>query len=144
MNSKKIIIEKYNYKYFDDVCSLLQEISFYIPDKNKCDDNLKSFTNNENSYSIVAKYNEQLIGFGSIFIYRRVRGGIAAVLEDIVVDKEFRSKKVGSLIVNKLIDHAIKNKCFKISLATSKKNISFYEKLKFKRNGISMDIIINN
>ena len=136
MNKNNISIFDYEGIDFDSVLKLLQEISSYEPD-----DKIKikqKFCNNDNSYSIVAKKGEQIIGFGSVFIFERIRGGKCALLEDIIVDKSFRNLKVGSLIVNTLVEYAISKKCFKVVLETSSKSFSFYEKLKFKKNGISM------
>lgn len=136
MNKNNISIFDYEGIDFESVLKLLQEISSYEPD-----DKIKikqKFCNNDNSYSIVAKKGEQIIGFGSVFIFERIRGGKCALLEDIIVDKSFRNLKVGSLIVNTLVEYAISKKCFKVVLETSSKSFSFYEKLKFKKNGISM------
>ena len=136
MNKNNISIFDYEGIDFESVLKLLQEISSYEPD-----DKIKikqKFCNNDNSYSIVAKKGEQIIGFGSVFIFERIRGGKCALLEDIIVDKSFRNQKVGSLIVNTLVEYAISKKCFKVVLETSSKSFSFYEKLKFKKNGISM------
>ena len=136
MNKNNISIFDYEGIDFESVLKLLQEISSYEPD-----DKIKikqKFCNNDNSYSIVAKKGEQIIGFGSVFIFERIRGGKCALLEDIIVDKSFRNLKVGSLIVNTLVEYAISKKCFKVVLDTSSKSFSFYEKLKFKKNGISM------
>ena len=136
MNKNNISIFDYEGIDFESVLKLLQEISSYEPD-NKIKIKQK-FCNNDNSYSIVAKKGEQIIGFGSVFIFERIRGGKCALLEDIIVDKSFRNLKVGSLIVNTLVEYAISKKCFKVVLETSSKSFSFYEKLKFKKNGISM------
>ena len=136
MNKNNISIFDYEGIDFESVLKLLQEISSYEPD-----DKIKikqKFCNNDNSYSIVAKKGDQIIGFGSVFIFERIRGGKCALLEDIIVDKSFRNLKVGSLIVNTLVEYAISKKCFKVVLETSSKSFSFYEKLKFKKNGISM------
>ena len=50
-----------------------------------------------------------------------------AYLEDIVVHKEFRNKKLGKLIVEYLIKVSEKEGCYKIKLDCRKKNILFYE-----------------
>jgi len=144
MNFKNIIIEEYKSIYFDDICFLLQEISAFIPDDITRSRSIKSYINDKNSYSVVAKENKKIIAFGSIFMFIRVRGGKVGILEDIIVHKKFRSKKIGSLIVKELIDYAEENGCFKISLETSRENCKFYEKLNFKQNGTSMSLILGN
>lgn len=138
MNKHNISIFEYEGIDFESVLKLLQEISSYEPDDKSKIKIKQKFCNNDNSYSIVAKKGEQIIGFGSVFIFERIRGGKCALLEDIIVDKSFRNLKVGTLIVNTLIEYSISKKCFKVVLETHSKNFSFYEKLKFKKNGISM------
>ena len=138
MNPKNIIIQEFIKDDFDSVSNLLQEVSIYKPLQEKKHIISQEFINDNNSYAIVAKYHKQIIGFGSIFFFERIRGGKCAYLEDIVVEKSFRNLKVGTLIINTLIDYAISKECFKITLETNEKNESFYAKLDFKNNGISM------
>ena len=85
-----------------------------------------------------------MIGFGSIFIFERVRGGKSAILEDIVVENSFRSRKVGTQIINILIKHAVINKCFKVSLESSELNKNFYKKLGFIESGKTMKKFLLN
>ena len=61
-----------------------------------------------------------------------------AYIEDVVVHKEFRNKKIGKMIVDYLIKITEKQGCYKIKLDCNKNNILFYEKLGFKENGFSM------
>jgi glucosamine-phosphate N-acetyltransferase len=68
----------------------------------------------------------------------KLKKGLMAYIEDIVVHKEFRNKKIGKLIVDYLIEVTEKEGCYKIKIDCSKNNILFYKKLGFKGNGFSM------
>ena len=81
---------------------------------------------------------KKLIGFGSLNFEMKLKKGLMAYLEDIVVHKEFRGKKIGKLIVDHLVEIAKKENCYKIKLDCKKEKILFYEKLGFKENGFSM------
>ena len=61
-------------------------------------------------------------------------------IEDIVTDKNFRLRGVGKAIVNYLINIAEQEKCYKINLNCSKKNIDFYKRCGFELNSFSMTI----
>jgi glucosamine-phosphate N-acetyltransferase len=83
-----------------------------------------------------------IIGVGSIFLIERIRGGSAAVIEDIAVHEEWSNKGVGRLIVEKLLDYARSNNCFKVNLVTNDKNVIFYEKIGFKKDMLSMKLML--
>lgn len=139
MKSEKIIFETYDHKYLENVIDLLQDISKYRPTNLSNPSFSHSFLRQKNFHAVVALCEKKVIGFGSIFIFERVRGGKSAILEDIVVENSFRSRKVGSQIINILIQHAVLNNCFKVSLESSEFNKNFYKKLGFSENGISMN-----
>ena len=68
----------------------------------------------------------------------KLKKGLIAYIEDIVVHKKFQNKKIGKQIVNHLISIAKKENCYKIKLDCSYDKLPFYEKLGFKENGFSM------
>ena len=144
MNSNKIIFENYDPKYSKDIIDLLQEISTFRPPNSSYSSIANSFLKQNNLYTVVAIYENNVIGFGSMFIFERVRGGKAAILEDIVVKDSFRSKKVGTEIINILIKYAVLNKCFKVSLESSEFNKTFYKKLGFSEKGNIMKRFLLN
>ena len=89
---------------------------------------------NEISKYLVAKINNQIVGFA----------GIIPVLDEadisnIVVNKNFRNQKIGSLLLEALFDLAISLKIQKINLEVRKSNvpaIKLYEKYGFEVCGI--------
>jgi len=68
----------------------------------------------------------------------KLKKGLMAYLEDVVVHRAYRNKKIGKLIVDYLVEIAQKKDCYKIKLDCNKNNLLFYEKLGFQENGFSM------
>lgn len=94
----------------------------------------KSELENENSKYVVAKLNNQIIGFGGIWF------SVDDIhITNIVVKKTYRNQKIGSLILNTLIDMC-KNQVQKsITLEVNSSNIpaqKLYQKFGFKIAGI--------
>ena len=98
----------------------------------------KGIRTNKIFLDIVFFFNDKLIGYGSINLEMKLKKGLMAYIEDVVVHKEFRNKKIGKMIVDYLIEVIQKEGCYKIKIDCSKNNILFYEKLGFKGNGFSM------
>jgi glucosamine-phosphate N-acetyltransferase len=64
--------------------------------------------------------------------------GKVAHIEDVVVDKEYRSHGLGKLLIQDGIKIANREKCYKIILDCEEKNVGFYEKCGFEKKGIQM------
>lgn len=92
----------------------------------------------------VVEYNKIIVGCGTILLEHKFHNGFytCAHIEDIAVSPSFRNKKIGSRILDFLTAIAIQNKCFKITLSTSLKNISFYQKNGFKERGRVMEMFL--
>ena len=92
----------------------------------------------------VVEDNETIVGCGTILIEHKFHNGFCscAHLEDIAVSPSFRNKKIGSMILEFLTTIAAQNKCFKITLATSLENISFYQKNGLKERGRVMEMFL--
>ena len=96
---------------------------------------------NEISKYLVAKINNQIVGFA----------GIIPVLDEadisnIVVNKNFRNQKIGSLLLEALFDLAISLKIQKINLEVRKSNvpaIKLYEKYGFEVCGVRKNYYSN-
>ena len=65
-------------------------------------------------------------------------GGKVGHIEDVVTRKEYSGKGVGSSLVQKCIETAKEEKCYKIILDCSLDNIAFYEKAGFRKHEVSM------
>lgn len=94
----------------------------------------KSELENENSKYVVARLNNEIIGFGGIWF------SVDDIhITNIVVKKTYRNQKVGSLILNVLIDMCKNHVQNSITLEVNSNNIpaqKLYQKFGFKIAGI--------
>lgn len=91
-----------------------------------------------NSIGIVGIYEGKIIAFGSIIIENKIRGYRSCHLEDIVVDEEYRSKGVGTLLMDYINKKAEKNGCYRVTLFCREGLIPFYEKAGYEVNNVVM------
>ncbi len=134
----KILIRRISKKHLPSVIDILQDISVHKPLKTKYKNIWIKYSKQQNVFGYCFFYKKKLIGFGSLNFEMKLKKGLMAYMEDIVVHREFRNKKIGKLIVDYLIEIAKKENCYKIKLDCKKEKILFYEKLGFKENGFSM------
>lgn len=139
--SSKIIIRSFKPDDMTQLMDMLQDVSQFNPENVNLDQLATDFERNENSYACVALSNNKVIGFGSVFIINRIRGGCSAVIEDVVVDESFRRKGIGRLIIKMLLDYAKEQNCFKVNLVAAEHNILFYESLGFKEDNRNMKLV---
>lgn len=131
-----------NKKDHNSIIQLLQAISDFYPSTNKLDIIWNEFIDQDDltAYSFFAK--NQLVGFGTFIIEKKIRGGHTAHIEDIVVDSAYRGKGFGKKVIQTLIKEANNKGCYKASLACKKHNIEFYKSCGFVENGINMSILL--
>jgi ribosomal protein S18 acetylase RimI-like enzyme len=134
----EILIRRISKDDLPKVIDLLQDISVYNPPKKKYDSIWESYSNQQHVFGYCFFYKQQLIGYGSINLEMKLKKGLMAYLEDVVVHRAYRNKKIGKLIVDYLVETAQKKDCYKIKLDCNKNNLLFYEKLGFQENGFSM------
>lgn len=95
---------------------------------------LKSELNNENSFYIVAKYNDEIIGFAGIW-----KSIDDIHITNIVVKKDFRKNGIGTLLLQKLISLTNQFHYKELTLEVNSSNIpaiKLYSKFGFKKLGI--------
>lgn len=95
---------------------------------------LKSELNNENSFYIVAKYNDEIIGFSGIW-----KSIDDIHITNIVVKKDFRKNGIGTLLLQKLISLTNQFHYKELTLEVNSSNIpaiKLYSKFGFKKLGI--------
>jgi len=91
---------------------------------------LKNDIEKDNSKYVVAKENDEIVGFGGIWILPD-----DVQISNIVVKKNKRKKGIGSLLLDRLIEIAKDTKKDSISLEVNEKNtdaINLYEKNEFE------------
>lgn len=94
-------------------------------------DTLKQEIESNNSYFLVAKYENEIIGFAGIKIIFD-----EADLMNIVVKKSARNQHIGSLLLDNLLKYAKKNNILSIMLEVNEKNtpaILLYKKYGFEQ-----------
>ena len=102
----------------------------------------KDELNNENSKYIVAKQNDDIVGFAGIWIAID-----EAHITNIVTKKVFRNNGIGSLLLKNLINLAISLNLRIITLEVNEKNlpaIKLYEKFGFDNLGIRKNYYNNS
>lgn len=100
---------------------------------------------NTPNISIIVAYDEtinKVIGAGTIIIEPKLVHGCSNVghIEDVVVDQNYRSQKIGQQIINYLVNMAKVSNCYKVILDCSENNIGFYEKCGFKNTNNQMSL----
>ena len=81
-----------------------------------------------------------IIGSGSIIFENKFTRscGLVGHIEDIVVDKSYRGKRLGLRVVDALQEEACRRQCYKVILDCSEENKTFYEKLGFVEKELQM------
>lgn len=101
--------------------------------------------NRNNVYTFVYVKEDKIVGIASIFIEPKLIHNLSFVghIEDVVVDQQFRGCHIGKELITHLTRFAEGKGCYKVILDCDEKNMSFYEKCGYKRNGVEMRINLN-
>jgi glucosamine-phosphate N-acetyltransferase len=105
---------------------------------------LDCMNKNNKTVFVIKNDNKEVIATGSIFIEDKFIHQLGRVghIEDVVVDEQYRKNKLGSKIINHLVQFGIKNNCYKIILNCSEKNKEFYTKCGFSHKNIEMSLYV--
>ncbi|MGZ5489730.1 MAG: GNAT family N-acetyltransferase [Nitrososphaeraceae archaeon] len=130
--------------FFDTLSNLTEigidvynkEFSRKIFEKIKKADNIKIF---------VAIKDSEIVGSITAIIEQKFvhNGGKICHIEDVVTRKGFEKLGIGSVLVEKVLELAIQEKCYKVILNCSEYNSKFYEKLGFYKHDVGMRYNIN-
>ena len=130
--------------FFDTLSNLTEigidvynkEFSRKIFEKIKKVDNIKIF---------VAIKDSDIVGSITALIEQKFvhNGGKICHIEDVVTRKGFEKLGIGSILVEKVLELAIQEKCYKVILNCSEYNSKFYEKLGFYKHDLGMRYNIN-
>jgi glucosamine-phosphate N-acetyltransferase len=130
--------------FFDTLSNLTEiginvynkEFSRKIFEKIKKADNIKIF---------VAIKDSDIVGSITAIIEQKFvhDGGKICHIEDVVTRKGFEKLGIGSILVEKVLELAIQEKCYKVILNCSEYNSKFYEKLGFYKHDVGMRYNIN-
>ena len=95
---------------------------------------------NDNNDTNINATNSQIIGSSTIFIETKIihNFGKVAHIEDVIVHNEYRGHGLGKLLLDKCIEIAKQEGCYKIILDCSDNNCKFYERCGFMKKGNQM------
>ncbi len=104
--------------------------------------NLKDIINNPFHYIFVIEHNSKIIGSITLLIEQKIIHNFKKVghIEDLVVKKGYRNKKLGRKLIQFCIDFAKDYNCYKIILNCSDTVLPFYKKLGFNHSNNQMSI----
>ncbi len=139
--NQELKVQPFSVEDVEQVVDILQDVSVFQVTHNKARESAKNLIGQSNAYACVVLQGSQVLGFGSLFTFDRVRGGRSAVIEDMVVAKDFRGKGIGRLVLKELLRHARAEGCFKVTLESSEAARGFYQTAGFKSGGQSMKLI---
>jgi glucosamine-phosphate N-acetyltransferase len=126
--------------FFETLSNLSQvgQISQNIEEAAKILDSIEE--NKLSKIYVAVGSNGQIIGSITLLVEQKFihNGGKVGHIEDVVTRKEYSGKGVGSALVQKCIEAAKEEKCYKVILDCSLDNIAFYEKAGFRKHEVSM------
>lgn len=99
---------------------------------------LKIFKNMPLIY--VAIIDEKVVGTATLILEQKFirNGAICGHIEDVAVHSTYQNKGIGKQLINKLIEVAKENKCYKVILDCNADLIDYYQKLGFKPSDFHM------
>ena len=107
---------------------------------NKFDNEINtSHLSDPGSITLVSVDNNTITGVASLYIIKKLTRTLG-LIEDVVVNENYRGKGIGKKLVEKLIGLAADKKCDKTVLNSSEQNSEFYKKIGFEINEIQMII----
>lgn len=129
-----INIRKANPKDFPSILSLNKEFSIFQKTPEKVSITLEQMKNDANLFQCFVAENDahEIIGFASFYFAYYSWVGKGLYLDDLYVKENYRKHKIGSRLLNTVIDFAKKEKCKKLRWLVSKWNteaIEFYKKM---------------
>lgn len=127
-----------SYEHMEQVIALLQHISVFQPSRDNYGDIWAAFSAQSHVFSVVATISETVIGYGSVVIESKIRGGKMGHIEDIVTSPSVRRQGIGKSIIAVLLDIARQHGCYKVALQCQQQNVAFYAKCGFQLSGITM------
>jgi glucosamine-phosphate N-acetyltransferase len=137
MDIKIRILNENDYEEYFKLINIFRETFFT---KEDFINNLFKINNNSNIW--VIELNNKLIGTGTILYEYKFIHNISKIahIEDICIDNNYRGKNYGKFLMNHLIDVAMKENCYKVTLYCKEDLEKFYKSCNMEKNGIQMAI----
>ena len=125
---------------FFDTLSNLTEIGEDVYNKEFSQKILEKIKNAGNIRIFVAMKDSDIVGSITAIIEQKFihNGGKICHIEDVVTRKGFEKLGIGSQLLEKVLELAKNEKCYKVILNCSEYNLKFYENLGFYKHDIGM------
>lgn len=125
-----------------EVCRLVQQMSPGSPhDYRNAIIKFQTCIKSSPDYFLwVAKLDGKVVGTAMMHLQHKLSYscGVAAHLEDVVVDNEWKNLGIGTALVEKAIETAKEHSCYKIMLGCFEKTVLFYERFGFLKHDVGM------
>ena len=140
MNIQIDILQKNDYIDYLNLMKQFRPIEYIISFEKFCEYYDYIFKNSE---IFVARLNDKIVGSITVIYHQKFINNYAlyAHIEDVVVDEDYRTLKIGSKLIEHVKNRCIEKNCRKCSLVCSKEISSFYLKNHFEEKGIHMTFI---
>ena len=92
----------------------------------------------------IAIENDKVIGTATLIIEQKFirKGALCAHIEDVAVHPQYRNHGIGKSLIEKLVEVAREEKCYKVVLDCASNLVSFYQKCCFKSSEVQMRLDI--
>lgn len=146
-NENKYTIRRIQKTDYDNgLIELLSQLTSISKDKiprDKFNDYVETLSSNNNHITIVVETStstHDIVGTATLLIEPKLIHNISKVghIEDVVVDKIYRSEGIGKMMLEYLKRKADVLECYKVILDCDVKNVPFYEKCGFENKGVEM------
>lgn len=137
-----IITKLESQDYYNGFLELLEQLTVVGADKITYHDFLYQLNHMDGKEVFVIRSNGKVIATAAVYIEKKFTHYLSSVahIEDIVIDKNYRCKGLGKLMIEFCKEHAKKNSCYKVILSTDEKHTEFYEKCGFQNKNQEMSI----
>ncbi len=131
-------IRKINYLDYENFLNLLNDFRNTSFIKEEFISNLDMISQNSDIW--VIELDGVLVSTATILYETKFIHNISKVahIEDVCTKKEYRGKGLGKILINHLVNEAIKNSCYKVSLVCVQEVKNFYSSCGFEEKGIHM------
>ena len=153
----KTIVRKAKYSDSKDVLRLIRQLEPELTneDLKKAREIFKTIAEKDNYLNKVAilrnkKNREKIVGFISLNFNRTIHDlGLVATINELVIDENYRNKRIGSILLKNAIEEAKYRDCVEIEVSSSLERVDahqFYKKYGFKEVGkfFSKELINKN
>lgn len=144
INKSKIQIKELKEDYLNNsffkTLSNLAEVDEAIYNKEFSKNIFEKIKKSGNIKVFVALNDTEIIGSITTIIEQKFihNGGKVCHIEDVVTRKGFENLGIGSILVEKALEFAVQEQCYKTILNCSTYNSGFYEKIGFYKHDIGM------